>query len=79
MNRSIRELRVIARRQISQAMKTPEAVECAICARPFMLRHLYRCLYCGLWFCAHDAETHFGQTVAQYQIEHPEEFLLPAS
>lgn len=44
------------------------------CGNSYPLRSMYRCLYCGIWFCERCAEIHFGKTKAQYRAEHPEEF-----
>lgn len=30
------------------------------------IMHLYRCLYCKVYFCMSCAEEHFGQTVEEY-------------
>jgi hypothetical protein len=31
--------------------------------------YAYRCLYCGEWYCAPCAETHFGQSIEEWTIE----------
>lgn len=31
------------------------------------LKLAFKCLYCGLWFCQHCAEIHFGQTLKEYE------------
>ena len=39
------------------------------CGRRRELRWLYRCLYCGEWYCHFCAERHFGKTVAEHKAE----------
>jgi len=39
------------------------------CGRERSLIYMYRCLYCGEWFCTQCAEDHFGKTVAEYREE----------
>ncbi len=41
-------------------------VPCGGCEREFALSVMYRCLYCGIWYCEPCAEQHFGQTIAAY-------------
>lgn len=33
---------------------------------------LYKCLYCGFYFCETCSEQHFGKSRAQYEAEHEE-------
>ncbi len=42
------------------------------CLKLVKLRHAYRCLYCGVFFCKECAEQHFGKTVEQYKKERSE-------
>lgn len=46
-------------------------VHCGDCNRDRPLVHLYKCLYCEIYFCKQCAENHFGKTVKQYQEENP--------
>ena len=41
------------------------AIEC-VCGLKFRVDEMYRCLYCGEWFCTECAEAHFGKTRAEY-------------
>jgi hypothetical protein len=40
-------------------------IHCA-CGQIRDLKHAYRCLYCGVWFCFRCAEAHFGQTLLEW-------------
>jgi hypothetical protein len=51
--------------QWSQAVNH-RRIDCADCTRPRGIEIAYRCLYCGVWFCAPCAEIHFGATVKDY-------------
>jgi hypothetical protein len=62
--------RMLIRRQLD-AVTGGYAIEC-ICGRHFAMTRMYRCLYCGVWFCATCAEVHFGQTRAEYREKHPD-------
>jgi hypothetical protein len=62
--------RALIRRQLD-AVTGDSAIECA-CKRYFPAARMYRCLYCGVWFCATCAEVHFGQTRAEYREKHPD-------
>ena len=33
------------------------------------IAYAYRCLYCGEWYCAPCAETHFGQSINDWTME----------
>lgn len=37
-----------------------------MCGKQFLMQHMFRCLYCGEWFCKECAEAHFGQTQEEY-------------
>lgn len=39
------------------------------CGATINMRFLFRCLYCGCWFCQRCAEVHFGKTRKQYAAE----------
>lgn len=43
-------------------------IHCA-CGQKRALVVAFRCLYCGLWFCARCAEKHFGQTIQEWIVE----------
>lgn len=57
--RSPEEARALFARQWQQAKRG--SVECE-CERVVQIRFMYRCLYCGIWFCQQCAEIHFGKT-----------------
>lgn len=40
-----------------------------LCDRVILIRFMFRCLYCGLWFCQPCAEVHFGKTREQWRAE----------
>ncbi len=44
------------------------SIPCGECAQEqeIGLSEMYRCLYCGIWYCEVCAEKHFGQTIAAY-------------
>lgn len=42
-----------------------QAVTCP-CGLKRALTHSFRCLYCGVWFCAPCAELHFGTSVVDW-------------
>ena len=71
---SIGERRAMFRKQLQQAKGEQPNVECASCHHAKPLRFLYKCLYCGLWFCERCMEVHLGKTRTEYKAEHPEEF-----
>lgn len=61
------ELQLILAGQHQQVLKD-QTIKCP-CG---LLRHVtkaFRCLYCGVWFCAGCAERHFGQTVQDWVIK----------
>ena len=55
--------------QWTQAVE--ERVITCICGRELVIQCMFRCLYCGEWFCARCAEIHFGKTVKEYWSENP--------
>lgn len=38
---------------------------------------LYRCYYCGVWFCDSCAAEHFGKTREEHNKEHYQEYMVP--
>lgn len=52
--------------QWRQAKGEQPKVQCP-CGLTAPLRFLYRCLYCGAFFCKKCAEEHFGKTREEYQ------------
>ena len=49
------------------------STDCADCGFHRWIGYLYKCLYCGLWFCPSCAETHFGKTLSDWIGEKREE------
>ncbi len=41
------------------------------CGRERGLPYVYKCLYCGIYYCEPCAEAHFGKTKEQYRLENP--------
>ena len=37
-----------------------DVIRC-VCGKDFLIQDLYRCFYCGLWFCSLCAIKHFGE------------------
>ena len=70
------EKRIRVRKQFEQA-KGPTQVTCG-CGRTNPIRFMYRCLYCGEFYCQPCAEEHFGKTREQYNAEHPHEMRAEA-
>jgi hypothetical protein len=58
----------LAARQWREALGDATRVTCE-CGLAAPLRFLFRCLYCGCFFCQSCAEVHFGKTRAQYRAE----------
>ena len=56
-------------RQIKNA-RAGKDVECPPCGRKLPLWALYRCVYCGTWFCQSCAEKHFGKSRGEYNKAH---------
>lgn len=48
-------------------MNTPRCT-CPDCGRTLKIIWLYRCLYCGIYFCKECAEHHFGASVPPIRI-----------
>ena len=68
------ERRALLNRQIKSAM-AGEKVKCGKCHRALRIVSVYKCLYCGVWFCARCAEQHFGMTRTAYHNLHPQHWL----
>lgn len=62
------DMNAVLKIQSRQAIGEQPIVDC-ICGAPIPLRFLYRCLYCGVYFCLTCAEKHFGKTREQYGQE----------
>lgn len=56
------------KRQWLQSKELSQRIECE-CGWRFPMRNMFRCLYCGCWFCQACAEVHFGKTRAEYAAE----------
>ena len=56
---------VVLQEQWAQATEYG-SIYCAGCGLRRHLTLAYRCLYCGIWYCAGCAEAHFGQTVQEW-------------
>lgn len=56
------------RRQWLQSCGAQPTITCG-CGKDFGMRHLFRCLYCGCWFCQACGEVHFGKTRQAYAAE----------
>ena len=57
--------RTVLRSQLEQVRKCDKfpcvKVSCARCEKRVSVFMLFKCLYCGLWFCKSCAERHFGE------------------
>lgn len=49
--------------------KGPQPQVTCECGNCIPLRFMFRCLYCGAFFCQSCAEVHFGKTRIQYDAE----------
>ena len=52
--------RVLLRRQLTRVRKADGQTFCAACDRMFPVLKLYRCYFCGLYFCEGCGSKHFG-------------------
>jgi hypothetical protein len=59
------ETKAFANKQWKQSKGEQPEIICE-CGESFILRSLYRCLYCKIYLCASCAEVHFGKTVEEY-------------
>jgi len=58
------------KRQWIEALDVPRyAVITCECGRCRPMLRMFRCLYCGCWFCQACAEVHFGKTRKEYAAE----------
>ena len=64
------QLRIIKRQEQDKIPLIYTKIRC-VCERFVLWQHMYRCLYCGIWFCKDCAEEHYGMTVEEYRKEHP--------
>lgn len=39
------------------------------CLKLVRWAYMYRCLYCGIFYCRECAEAHFGKTIDEYRAE----------
>jgi hypothetical protein len=62
-----KDKREVLEAQDKQA-REDNSITCA-CGWKRWLAYAYKCLYCGEFFCAPCAETHFGQSIEQWTIE----------
>lgn len=53
------EILRFARRQIDQVLDL-KPITCACCEKDHPILHVYRCYFCGLYFCRLCAKEHFG-------------------
>lgn len=49
--------------------KRSEKADC-MCGKMLHSYQMFRCLYCGEWYCQPCAEKHFGKTRKEYDMEH---------
>lgn len=61
----------ILREQCEDSVQSdrPNLVDCADCKDTFMLQLLFRCLYCGKYFCGPCAEKHFGEELHKWRLK----------
>ena len=72
----LRLTRALARKQFTQAFKNkPVVCKCGL-ATTWAFK-LYRCYYCGVFFCDKCAAEHFGQSREDYNREHYAEHMVP--
>jgi predicted nucleic acid binding AN1-type Zn finger protein len=56
-------------KQFTQAKyELPTMIDCA-CSRRIPIRFMYKCYYCGEYFCEKCAEVHFGKSRKDYKAE----------
>ncbi len=54
------EIRHIVRRQVGQVLDG-EKITCAGCQQDFIFLHVFRCFFCGMYFCRRCRKDHFGR------------------
>ena len=69
------EQMLVAKKQYTCAVRQQD-IRCGTCNRPFRIERLYRCYYCGIFYCEHCAGKHFGKTREQYNKEKFEPFMI---
>jgi len=77
--KTVDELRAnkkIARKQLMSAAKGKD-VTCFCEKVTVPAFKLYRCYYCGIFFCDRCAPDHFGQTREEHNEENYKEFMVP--
>ena len=63
-----RETAAAAAAQWRESTGEQPKITCAGCQIQAPIRFLFRCLYCGIWYCKTCAEDHFGETRADYLL-----------
>ncbi len=53
------QIRVIKKQESDEIPTKFTRIRC-VCNNFVIWRYMYRCLYCGIWFCEACAEEHFG-------------------
>jgi len=60
-NRFERKIKVeLLAEQLKEAQASPIKITCKCCERKIVSWAMFRCYYCGLWFCLGCAPKHFG-------------------
>lgn len=72
----IRINRVLSRAQL-MAVRKEQDVTCKCGKVTGPVWKLYRCYYCGIFFCDRCAAEHFGQTREEHSREHYPEHMIP--
>jgi len=62
------ETRIKLRKQMEQAIRIVGDVTCQ-CGDVLPMRCMFKCLYCGLWFCRICAHEHFGSEGGPVPVE----------
>lgn len=61
-------------KQLNRCDKFPcVKLPCAGCKKRVTMYKMYRCLYCGVWYCKECAEHHFGMRVPTWQEDNANE------
>lgn len=65
----------ILKRQNEIIRNIQEMLECGgDCKVSYPVQNMYRCLYCGIFFCYNCAGKHFGKTRAEYNMQRREAY-----